>query len=207
MQLSDIRTAVYQRLGTSTSDPNLSSTVLNSLINAGIRTINLMHDWPWLIKTDATLTATVAGQSDYTPAADHRKTIYLRAGENYVMTYKTESDLERYSQFTGVPQFYTLENGTIRIFPTPDAVYELRHVYVHNAPALSNDSDVAIIPDWAIDMLISYVGVRAAARMRDKELMSIMQDEWREVYRAMLDETRRSRALPMARHRNDVSWG
>lgn len=206
MQLSDIRTAVHQRIGSSTSDPNLSSAVLNSLINAGIRSINLMHDWSWLIKTDATLTATVAGQSAYTPASDHRKTIYIRAGSDYMLTYKTEADLERFNQFTGAPRFYTLENGTIRMFPTPDEVYELRHVYVHNAPALSADGDVAIIPDWAIDLLISYVGMRAAARLRDRELMGIMQEEWRDVYRAMLDETRRSRALPMVRHRTDISW-
>ena len=206
MQLDDIRTAVYQRLGTSTSDPNLSSSVLTGLINAGIRSINLMHDWSWLVTTDTTLTATVADQSEYTPASDHRKTLYIRVGDDQLLTYKTEADLDRLNQSIGIPRYYTIENGTIRMFPVPDAVYDIRHVYINVPADLSADSDVAVIPDWAIDLLISYVGVRAAARMRDSDLMRIMRDEWTDVYRAMLDETRRSRALPVPQHRRDIGW-
>jgi hypothetical protein len=206
MQLSVIRTNVYERLGTSSTDPNLSTAVLNNLINASIRAINLMQDWPWLVKTDATLVTTVPGQSSYTPASDHRKTLYIRVGDLAMLTYKTEQDLDRFSSFEGMPRYYTLENGTIRMFPTPEDAYPIRHVYVHNAPAVTTDSAEPIIPDWAIDLLIAYTAMRAAARMRDPELMQLMQEEWRDVYRAMLDETRRSRALPVPQHRTDIPW-
>lgn len=204
--LTDIRTEVRRRIAMSSSDTQLDDTVLTGLVNAAIRKLSLMHDWPWLIATDATWTATVAGTAGYTPASDWRKTLYIVVDDDQLMQLKQPQDIWRYSQQDGFPLFYTVENGTISLYPNPDAVYNVRHVYVKTETALSNDTDEPLVPLWALDLVIELAAVLAAKRLRDRELAREMEAEFQYNLDSIKDDIRKTRQHPVPKHRTDVGW-
>jgi len=215
MQLSDIRTRVRERLGLSTSDTAITDAILTQFINTANRKIALMHDWPWLIKTDATWTALTVGQSDYVTstdvATDVRKTLYLIVDTDYQLVYKQPQDLARYAAYTsGHPAWYTIEGTTFRIAPAPDTAYDVRHVYVAEVATLTNDTDIpemgATNDEWAIDYLIDYTCLLVAIRLRDAELVKYAKDEWARSDAYLRDEISRTRQLPKVQHRRDIGW-
>lgn len=211
MQLQDIRTRVRERLGMSTNDTAVTNAILTQLINASIRKIDLMHDWPWLVATDATFTTTVAAQASYSQASSEvasnwRKTLFIISGDNYQLIYKQEKDLARFAQISGHPSFYTIEGDTIIISPKPDEAYTIRHVYIKTQTALSADTDEPSTHDWAMDAVIENVAMLTAARLRDKDLYRMMQDQWSDTLVSLRDELRRTRQMPKAQHRSDISW-
>lgn len=212
MQLSDIRTRVRERLGISTNDTALTDAVLTQLINAANRKLAMMHDWPWLVTVDSTWTATVAGTQAYTPASDWRKTLYIVSDSDQLLQYKQPQDLVRYGANQGYPYFYYTRNGSILLTPTPDAVYTISHVYIAEVAALSLDADrpeiaSADAEQWAVDALIEYAALLAAQRLKDTELVMLMEREWGRTLAFLQDEIRKSRGYPTPRHRTDIGWG
>lgn len=210
MQLTDVRTRVRERLGLSTTDTAVTDAILTQLINAAHRKINLIHDWPWLHKTDATWTATVAGQATYTFAADlasdWRKTLYIVSDTDQVLVPKQKQDLLRYSGQNGYPVFYAAEGSEILLAPTPDAVYTIVHEYIYEPADVTSDSTEFVIYDWAIELLIEGAAVLTAKRLRDPDLARELQQEYALTLKTMEDEVRRTRQLPTPRHRSDIGW-
>lgn len=204
--LTDIRTEVRTRLGVSSTDSTLTDTVLTSLINAANRKLSLIHDWPWLVTTDATLTATVSGTRIYTPATNWRKTQFLIADESQQLKPKQPQDIWRYSEQTGRPNFYAVQGGSIIIAPTPDAVYTLDHIYIKDVTLLSSDTDEPDVPMWGLDLLIEGATILAAKRLNDSQLAGQMQVEYMQTLVTLQDEVRRTRQLPTPQHRSDIGW-
>lgn len=204
--LTDIRTEVRQRIGFSTTDTSLTDTVLTALINAANRKQSLIHDWPWLVTTDATLTATVSGTRIYTPATNWRKTQYIITDGAQQLKVKQPQDIWRFADVTGSPQFYSVQGGSIIIAPTPDAVYTIDHIYIKNVTALSSDTDEPDSPMWALDLLIEGAAVLAAKRLKDPELARAVQQEYMQTLVTLQDEVRRTRQLPVPQHRTDIGW-
>lgn len=211
MQLSDIRTRVRERLGLSTSDTAVTDTILTQTINAANRKIAVLHDWPWLQSRDTTFTTTTSGKSTYDQgsseiASNWRKTLYLSVNGDEVLRAKQPQDLVRYSQNTGVPVFYTNEDDTIILAPTPDSAYDVVHFYIKQVADLSGDTDVPDIEDWAIDLLIEGAAVLVAKRLRDFDLARSIQEEYALTLDSLRDEVRRTRQPVLPKHRTDIGW-
>lgn len=204
--LTDIRVEVRERLGLSTNDTAITDAILTGLINAANRKISLIHDWPWLVATDATLTATVAGTRIYTPASDWRKTLFVIADDDQQLRPKQSQDIWRFKEQDGYPMFYSVQGEQMILAPTPDAVYNITHVYIKDVVELSADTDEPDVPLWAIDLLIDKAAVLGARRLRDDDLRKEMESEFAQTLTTMKDEVRSMRQLPTPQHRTDVGW-
>ncbi len=207
MQLQTIRANVYDRLGMVNTDNALTSSVLNNLINGALRQISMQFDWPWLTHTDTTFTATVAGTQDYTPQNLWKSTQYIITDTDNLLKAKQPADAARYSNFEGYPQFYSIEGGKIRLFPVPDAVYTVRHVFTRYESPLTGDTDEPLMPDWAIDLLVITTAHMAAGRLRDRDLQAALRPELDRLMSSIKDEVRRTRATVDPQHRRDIGWG
>lgn len=197
---------VRERLGVPTSDPALTDAILLDLINAANRKLSLVHDWPWLVTTDTTLTATVADQAEYTPASNWRKTLYLVCDSDQELQLRQAQDIVRYQANSGYPFFYAVKGTTIQISPTPDTVYTLEHEYIKSVTLMTLGSEESEVPEWALDLLIEGVCVLAAKRLHDTDLARAMQQEYSETLEVMRDEVRRTKQNPVPRHRTDIGW-
>jgi len=210
MQLSDIRTRVRERLGLSTSDTAVTDAILTEFINAANRKIALMHDWPWLVATDATWTATVAGTDTYSPATDARKTIYIVVNNEQLLKYKQPQDLARWESTQGMPGNYTWIGNQIKLSPVPQGVYNIEHLYILEVATMSADGDLpemaTAADQWAVDALIEYAALLTAQRLRDAELIASTKEEWARTVTMLQDEIRRSKQLPTVMRRNDIGW-
>jgi len=209
MQLQDVRTQVRQRMGLSTNDTAVTDPIIDKLLFAAQRKIDLMHDWPWLHRTDSSWTATVAGQNVYGAvdlASDWRKTLYIVVDDDHMLTAKQKQDIMRYENQTGLPLFYAAEGSEIVIAPTPDAAYNIIHEYIYEPVEVALDTAEFATYDWAIDLLVDQACILVARRLRDSDLARQFGQDFAVTYGAMQDEVRRTRQLPTPRHRNDVGW-
>lgn len=210
MQLQDVRTAVRNNMGLSTNDTAISDAIIDKLLFAAQRKTDMMHDWPWLHKTDATWTTTVVDQSTYTAAADlasdWRKTLYIFVDTDTPLVARQKQDILRYANQTGMPAFYAAEGSEIVLAPTPDAAYDITHEYIHEPAEVTVDTTEFTTYDWAIDMLIDYASILGARRLRDSGLEKQMRSSFAETYSTIQDEVRRTRQLPTPRRRTDIGW-
>lgn len=204
--LTDIRVAVRQRLGLSTNDTAISDAILTELVNTALRKISIIHDWPWLVTTDTTLTTTVAGTRIYTPASDWRKTQFIIIDEDQQLKPKQPQDIWRYKQSTGLPVFYSIQGDDLILAPTPDAAYDITHVYIKDITELSADTDEPDVPMWAIDLVIEGAAILGAKRLRDDDLAKEVEREYLKTLKTLQDEVRRTRQLPTPQHRTDIGW-
>ncbi len=204
--LTDIRTEVRKRLGMSTTDTAVTDAILTDLVNAANRKLSIIHDWPWLVTTDATLTATVSGTRLYTPASNWRKTLFVITNDDQQLKLKQPQDIWRFKEQDGPPTSYAIQGGTMILAPTPDAVYTITHVYVKHVTALSGDTDEPDVPMWAIDLVVEGTAILAAKRMRDDDLAKEVEREYMKTLTTLQDEVRRTRQLPVPQHRTDIGW-
>jgi len=66
----------------------------------------------------------------------------------------------------GKPQGYSLDASYFRLYPTPDAVYQMKIVYYKKATVLDTDVENGWLK-YAPDLLIGEAGQRIAAGLRD----------------------------------------
>lgn len=167
MDLSTIRTSVYDRLGVPSNDALLTTAVLNRAINAALHEIESEQDWPWYQATE-TLT-TSAGDATYTPGATWLRTRVLRvANETPLPRYSYEELIERwpFDSSTGKPREYAVEAGEIHLRPIPDGVYSLEHRFVAKEDDLDSDGESPMMPDifhQAIVDLATHIVLRRSS--------------------------------------------
>jgi hypothetical protein len=189
MQLSAIRTEVRTRSGLNSSDANFTDAILTTLINASLRQISIAEDWPWLQVT--TTANTVAGTETISLAANCRKVVQMQY-EHRDLRYVQFRDRHMYYALTGYPSVFSESAGSYYIWPTPDAVYTIQYSYYRTTEtALSADGDTPLLPDWAIDLLISKVCSLVARRNRDKDLENVFYAEYRQVLADIKDDIMR----------------
>lgn len=187
MQLSQIRSEVRTRLGITATDQALSDTVINALINAAVRRINLLYDWTWLEKSGSkTVTAlddVIANRTN-----NVKRMRWVREGDRELI-FINYRDFPDYVNITGRPLYYTEDEGVFRVIPFPDANYDVTYGYVEAVDTpLSGDTDEPSIAEYAIDMLIADTCVLVARRMRDRELERVFYAEMSSMVKRMKDE-------------------
>jgi len=185
MQLTDIRTEIRLRAGLAANDQYFTDAALLTLINAGLRRISLLQDWPWLEDNDTI--NTVAGSS-VLALTGARKVRWVQNDDREIR-YINYRDLTMAYGREGRPQFYTEDSGVYHLLPTPDSFYPIQVGYIVDTDGpLVAGTDEPLLPTWATDLLISDVCVLVSRRGRDRELERVFYSEFSNVYATLVDE-------------------
>lgn len=199
-QLTDIRTEILETAGLASDDSRFPTATMNRIVNRALRSISAERDWPWN-QRQADLTTAANTQSNAFPTALSKVLRLEIDGHN--LQQVTPQEGGTYSQQTGQPQVYWIEQEKIFWGPVPDGVYTVYCTYVGYEDALSSDSDTPNLPDRYIDWLVQIALVQVAQRIRDTDLYSMADRERRAWVRRAADEVRRSTASSKVKTRDD----
>lgn len=187
MQLSEIREQVRVRMGIPNADQAITDTVLNLLINASLRRCSAKFDWPWLEST-ATFTSVADDPVIPEPADGIRKMRWVRESTRSIV-YTNYRNYPDFVGYTGRPTRYTEDGGQFVLLPTPDGAYDYEYGYVaDNDSVLALDTDEPLMPDNAIDMLVSDVCILVSRRIRDREMEKVYYSEHLNTVRNLIDD-------------------
>tara|TARA_R110002020_G_scaffold1690_5_gene7685 strand:- start:339 stop:956 length:618 start_codon:yes stop_codon:yes gene_type:complete len=201
-QLSDIRTEVLETAGLASDDSRFPSATLNRIINRALRSVSAEHDWPWN-QVQATVN-TVASTATSNLPSNTCKIIRL-AIDNDDLIPLSAREGATYSQDTGQPRAYWVEQDKINWAPVPDGVYAVNAIYSKYEDALSGDSDTPNLPTRYTDWLVNTALVQVSQRIRDNDLYTMADRERRAWSRRAADEVRRVAATARPKVRN--GWG
>lgn len=202
MQLSDLRTAVYEALGVSSSDAFYPAPKVTRGINDALDRLAVRYAWPWL--ETLTTFSTVVGTANYNLPADHRRTLELWTEDGSLEPYQRR-DITRFTGVNGKPRVYAIKNNDIYLAPVPTEVLTINHLYIGHETALANDSDQPLIPDAYNDLLVVETAMRLAVQKGDSERVDMLREARDEWIRTLRDEVRQSQGAHRIRTRRD--WG
>ena len=158
MALSDLRTEVLDH----GFDANLfGSSRIDQYINDGYFKVCRRVQW---YQDEATYDfATVVGTTNYSFPTDFMKGRSLRDTDRDIELQEVGIRLIDRSdnQSSGEPIYWTVDGPNIHVFPSPDGVYNLEFRYWKLPAALSQDTDVPILPDEYQALLIYWALKRA----------------------------------------------
>lgn len=203
MQLSDLCNHVRERVGINHIDQAATNSALAGLLNSAVRELNLMADWDWM-KVEVPITTT-AGVFSYTPPADWRSTVRIESPSGAPLELRAPADARRLLTHSGSPRIYVVERGRIGLFPVPNGVLTLNHVYIATEPDLVVDADTPRCPRWMIDAVIVKAARKLCTRINNRDLLRQLQEEEAIIMAGIRDEARRSRATLRVRARRDWS--
>lgn len=204
MQLSELQTEVRNAAGFDVSDPQATNAVLNPIINRAIRVMNGMRDWDWRIASETI--ATVVGQAGYPRDARAVRTVRVQdvdSGNGLIMT--TAEAATRYSKYNGRPTFWYVEGGTLVMYPKPDSVRDIKHVYLQNEEELVISTDTPLIPDDAIDAAVLLAATFLLARSDDTSQLRLVEAQYNKAIRMVEQNARRAKGAPVIKTRRDWS--
>ena len=201
-QLSDIRTEVLETAGLASDDSRFPSATLNRIINRALRSISAEHDWPWN-QAAATINTTASSGVSTLPT-DTSKIIRLSIDNDDLILFPAREGVT-YSEDSGQPRAYWVEQEKVNWAPVPDAVYAVSAIYSKYETALSSDSDAPNLPTRYTDWLVNTCLVQVSQRIRDNDLYSMADRERLLWSRRAADEVRRvySSGRPQVR----TGWG
>lgn len=198
--LSVIRTEVLDSAGLDSTDPRLTSAVLNRFINRGLRRLTSINDWPW---NDAQETiTTVGGTATATPAADWSRTINMQLN-SIDLRHISPHEAGKYFSDTGRPLAFSITNELITFYPTPTGVYSITHNYSTYEATLTGDSDTPALPDAFIDALVSHTLLLVSTKIRDTELYTMASRDVKDWEDRMADDTQRATGALRVTARSD----
>ena len=204
MQLQAIRTEVRDRSGVDSADGMAVDAVLTRLINSALREVANMRDWDWL-KAEETIT-TVVGQTSYARNAAARvSTLLIDDQYSEVMRLVTPRAAASYARYDGRPMVWHVQAGSLIVYPKPSTVRTLTHTYLRIEPALVDDTDVPIMPDYAIDLVIVKAALKVAARTDNTSQHRLLSQEEKDIIESLASGARRSKGAPIIDSRRD--WG
>ena len=176
MQLTEIRDQARQMAGTNTNDPVLSDALMTDFVNSALRRLSNKRHWHWDQST--TTFSTVAGTATLSLPSDFKRGLSMRNLSNgYELKPVAPRDAVRWSDTSGEPVFWTIDAGTLYVYPVPESVYSLELEYQAQITELSSDTDEPSVPDYAIDWIIIQAAIYVAVRMHDSDLKKDLQEE------------------------------
>jgi hypothetical protein len=174
MNRAQIRNLVRERYGLLAADAGLTDSVMNNLIDSGLRVLSLTYDWPWLETSNSVVTT--AGTGAYSLPSDFlRSQTVVDQATGEMLTRVPMPSVWRRAVVQGRPDAYAIVGGSLVLAPTPDGVYTLNHRYYRQEPTLTSDASVPLVPDAYIDGLIHLV---AAEAFRNARQMSRVEEAW-----------------------------
>jgi hypothetical protein len=131
---------------------------IQSQLNYGQAYVAAQTDFRELFSSD-TISAT-SGDAEYNLPADFMRVYSLlyvpTSGKPVSLTEVSQGDLDLNAPSSGVPTHYTVQNGEVRLWPTPDTAYTLRLRYYATPTTLTANDDVPEIPGNYHHLLVTY---------------------------------------------------
>lgn len=172
MDLAQLRTAVYARLGTDPTDGMNDPTTIDGFINDALNELSNERDWPWL-QTIETI-ETTSGVDTYTPGSFNTQvplpvwsvTDDLSRnsdGRTLERQSRTELDDRWATDYMAEPAEWSIYAEKLVFRPIPDGVYAITHRYYRTELTLVADTDTPLMPvefHPAIAELATYITLR-----------------------------------------------
>ena len=161
----DLHTSLAYRLGENSAPSDATEKAKRlSWFNEGYRDLMKREFWWFSRKTDTE--STVEDQQAYSMPADFRKFIEMRV-DDYLYSEipydEVYSKLDSPSRIVSLPQYsepnrFYIKASSYYLDPTPsaDGTDNIDLYYYYFPTALTSDSDVTIIPDLYVDLLVAY---------------------------------------------------
>lgn len=142
--LATLRTNLRKRIG-NPSSTDVTDADLTEIINYAHREI--VNKFPFKVTRGETSFTTVAGTQSYDMPTDvfvtrklydyTNKRRLLQKGERYFSEHAFDDQ--------GQPLYYVRIGSTLRLLPTPDDAYDIRHIYKAKTTDLAADGDTVLI--------------------------------------------------------------
>lgn len=199
--LTDLLTALRNRVPVASTDTQLTTAVLTEFINNALYQVSIEHDWPWLL-TSETISVT-SGDSTYATPTDFISTqliVELATGE--YLTHKSRKELFGIATATtGRPIWYSVTDDEIHLRPVPDASYSFKHYYYRMEPTISG-STAPLIPRGYDEGVLEYATFLALRNRREESRAQFARksyDEWLRRTADNLIESKETRAPTIRR--------
>ena len=186
--------SIRNRVNLSADDARVTDANLLDFLNAAIQDVESQREWPWREKIES-INLTDAGGNSFTPAADWKTTLSFTLDDPpAVLQRKTWKWTRRlaWSDWTGVPAFYTEHAGTVYVYPSPDGNYTLRHRYLEVTDVLGSTSATVANPDWFDPILITKAASYVAQKLRDTELYQMLETQYKQQLKSFADDVSRN---------------
>lgn len=195
-----LRQRVYNRCGLDTADGMATPTKVNEAINEALHFIETVRPWWWL---DAVETlATVAGTAEVAVSTSSQRTRSVSyATEGGTLQQVVIAVIDAESAASGKPQIYAVDGVNLVLYPTPDAVYSLKHRFVTTEQDLTQDSDEPLLPSSYHPAVVDYASHLVLTRTHDPERARERLDSYMTWESRMLDNARRGTAPKVPRIR------
>ena len=140
--------------------------------------------FPWFLTTEISSIYTtineerVAIPDDFIQEVEEDALWYYNSVNDpaWILLNKDDLDFLRNSDLgTGAPQSYALDASYFRIFPTPDAAYQMKMMYIGKDATLDDDTTENKWLKNAPELLMGEAGMVIAAAARDKDAIAIFQ--------------------------------
>lgn len=203
MTLTQMRTALRNRIGNPSTDGFYTDAQLTDLINEGMHFVSSMDDWPWL-QTSETINTT-AGDGSYAPAADwvRTKQLFIQESEPFVLISLAEAN--DYGLRQGQPDTYHIYDEELLLRPVPSGVFAVIHQYIKKETDLSADGDSPVMPSMFHFAIVEYAAYLAHARAGYNDRAQLAYKGFQDWYKNMVSFRRRSQ-LPVRPRVRPGSW-
>ena len=169
MDLTALWTATRNRVGISSTDARAGDTAVTELIVEALNAIATERDWPWL-ETSETFSTVNGTATRAVPTGWMRTRTLQVAGSAPMDDSRSREQLDGLwsdSTATGQPMFFVVSGDALRMYPTPDAVYSVTHVYYRQETQLSSGSDTPLMPAWAHAAIAEWASSLLLTRLRE----------------------------------------
>lgn len=193
MTLTELIASVRAKSGYPSTDAQITDAAITDFLNDALNAISTERDWPWL-ETSATLT-TVADTAAYSPPSGWVRTRALQVPGSAPMdgaASRFELDSLYPSTSTGQPQSWVVSGDQIRLYPIPDGVYSITHIYFRQETQLSSPTDEPLMPAWAHAAIVHWATSLCHSRTRNQELADESMKRARDWLTRLADNARRS---------------
>jgi hypothetical protein len=203
MTLTEMRTAVRNRMGNPSTDGFYTDAQLTDLINEAMHFVSAMDDWPWL-QTSETITTT-AGDGSYAPNANwvRTKQLFIQESEPFVLISLAEVD--DYGLRQGQPDTYHIYAEELLLRPVPSGAFSVIHQYIRKETTLSADGDTPVMPSMFHYAIVEYATYLGHARAGYAERSQLAFKGFQDWYKNMVSFRRRSQ-LPVRPRVRPGSW-
>jgi hypothetical protein len=191
--LTDLSARLLSRISGSANDQGLSATQLTIWINAALKHVQMVDDWPWLVGLQTFNTA--AGTSTYPTPDDWLRTHVISAtDEGESMKLRSIGEMDEII-YQGRPVLYSIDQEQIVLKPIPDGVYPMLHRYYSTEALLASGSDTPKIPVQFDEGVIEYASVLGLRFLRQEDRAKMAEagfDNWLKVTQSHKQRTRES---------------
>lgn len=185
--LATLRSLVRLRLGVPTSDDFFTDSVVTTLINAAIATIENEQRWPWMERfNDTSIDAT---GSLLMPQFWRATRAVIVNGIELELT--TPTDILADSS-TGAPTAYAEVGSGITVRPIPPAGTTATHIWYAFPTTLVVDSDFASVPDGYSEAIVCKAAELGSAREDDSSARQLHAADYGRWIDRMRRDVRRS---------------